>query len=164
MNDVVGNLSIILLSVFGVGLVVVEMFLPGIGLPGITGILMLFVAVGMVFSAYGTVWGLLAALAVVLLITAALLISLHSANKGKLSRSRLFLRDNGGEQPPQPEPLDLIGKTGVTQTPLRPSGIILLNGERKSVVTEGGFIEAGRTVRITHVNGSRIIVEETPGT
>ena len=37
--------------------------------------------------------------------------------------------------------------------------IILLDGERKSVVTEGDYLDAGKTVRITHVNGSRIVVE-----
>ena len=36
---------------------------------------------------------------------------------------------------------------------------VLIGGERKSVVTEGEFLDAGKTVRIIHVNGSRIVVE-----
>ena len=75
----------------------------------------------------------------------------------------------GHKIPKNPDPLELpeakkekdslVGREGVTQTPLRPSGIVLIGGERKSVVTEGEFLDAGKTVRIIHVNGSRIVVE-----
>ena len=155
------NLSIILLTVFGIGLIVLEMFLPGIGLPGISGGLMLMAVIILVWNAYGAVWGSVACIAALCLIAAAILISLKSAEKGKLSRSRLFLKELKKDDTPAPEDLSrLAGLTGVAQTPLRPSGIIQLeDGQRRSVVTQGEYVDAGKTVRVIHVNGSRIVVK-----
>ena len=160
MDFFASNVAMILLAVVGIGLIVVEMFLPGIGLPGISGLIMLLVSIGLVWGAYGPVWGIVACLAVIALVTAAVVISLRSAKKGRLSRSALFLKQAPESTPPPiQEKASLVGREGVTQTPLRPSGIILIDGERKSVVTEGEFLDAGKTVRIIHVNGSRIVVE-----
>ena len=160
MDFFASNLAMILLAVVGIGLVVVEMFLPGIGLPGISGLLMLLAFIWLVFRAYGAVWGIAACLGVIALVTAAIVVSLRSAKNGRLSRSALFLKQTAENVPPAGQKTDpLVGREGVTQTPLRPSGIVLIGGERKSVVTEGEFLDAGKTVRIIHVNGSRIVVE-----
>ena len=158
MNPIADQLTVILLTVFGIGLLVVDMFLAGVGLPGITGVLMLVAAVFLIWTSYGAMYGLLACLVLILLVAAALVLSLRSARKGRLSRSKLFLKQDA-EQPPVPQASSLVGKTGVTKTPLRPSGIAELNGERKSVVTEGGFIDAGKNVRVVSVSGVRIVVE-----
>ena len=160
MDFFASNVTMILLAVVGIGLIVLEMFLPGIGLPGISGLIMLLAAIGLVWRAYGAVWGIVACLAVIALVTAAIVISLKSAKNGRLSRSALFLKqtpENASQE--EKKKASLVGREGVTQTPLRPSGIILLDGERKSVVTEGEFLDAGKPVRIIHVNGSRIVVE-----
>ena len=158
MNLIADHLTVILLTVFGIALLVVEMFLPGVGIPGITGVLMLSAAVFLIWTTYGALYGLLACLVLILLVAAALVLSLRSARKGRLSRSRLFLKQET-EQPSAPPAAPLVGKEGVTQTPLRPSGIAVLNGERKSVVTEGEFIDAGKKVRVVSVSGVRIVVE-----
>lgn len=160
MDFFASNVTMILLAVVGIGLIVLEMFLPGIGLPGISGLIMLLAAIGLVWRAYGAVWGIVACLAVIALVTTAIVISLKSAKNGRLSRSALFLKQTpDSAQKEEKKKASLVGREGVTQTPLRPSGIILLDGERKSVVTEGEFLDAGKPVRIIHVNGSRIVVE-----
>lgn len=56
---------------------------------------------------------------------------------------------------------DLIGKTGRTLTPLRPSGTALVMGKRLDVVTEGQFIEQDEAICVTSVTGARIVVEST---
>ena len=56
--------------------------------------------------------------------------------------------------------LELIGMLGKSMTPLRPSGTIMLVGERIDAVTEGGYIDAGKVVKIIKVEGSRIVVRE----
>ena len=149
MDFFASNVTMILLAVVGIGLIVLEMFLPGIGLPGISGLIMLLAAIGLVWRAYGAVWGIVACLAVIALVTTAIVISLKSAKK----------QTPDSAQQEEKKKASLVGREGVTQTPLRPSGIILLDGERKSVVTEGEFLDAGKPVRIIHVNGSRIVVE-----
>ena len=52
-----------------------------------------------------------------------------------------------------------VGKTGRALTPLRPSGTIELADRTVDVVTDGRFIEAGTEVRVTLVEGARIVVE-----
>jgi len=54
---------------------------------------------------------------------------------------------------------DLIGKTGVAITPLRPAGIIEIDRDRYDVLAEGDFIEKGTTVVITGTSGNTIHVE-----
>ncbi len=52
----------------------------------------------------------------------------------------------------------LVGKIGVTDTELRPSGTVLIDNEIYDAKTDGEFIEAGRGVRVTRVRGKKIFV------
>lgn len=52
----------------------------------------------------------------------------------------------------------LLGMTGKTVSQLRPGGIALIGGKRIDVVTEGDFIEMGENVKVTRVEGMRVIV------
>ncbi|MFD1705450.1 nodulation protein NfeD [Siminovitchia sediminis] len=54
--------------------------------------------------------------------------------------------------------LELIGRVGVSMTPLRPSGTVKVDDERLDVVAEGSFIEKETQVKIVKVEGSRIVV------
>jgi membrane-bound ClpP family serine protease len=54
----------------------------------------------------------------------------------------------------------LVGKEGVTQSSLRPTGSVMFDGKRVHVVTEGSFIEADALVRVTEVKGNRVVVEK----
>ena len=56
--------------------------------------------------------------------------------------------------------IELIGKQGQSLTPLRPSGTIVIDQERLDVVTEGNYVDAGKTVEVVKVEGSRIVVRE----
>jgi membrane-bound serine protease (ClpP class) len=52
----------------------------------------------------------------------------------------------------------LLGKEGVTITPLRPSGIVEVEQSRYDVVSEGSFVAAGVRVKVIRVEGSRVVV------
>ena len=52
----------------------------------------------------------------------------------------------------------LVGKTGQTLTPLRPSGTAMIADEARDVVTDGEFVDAQETVKVAVVEGSRIVV------
>lgn len=56
---------------------------------------------------------------------------------------------------------DLIGLTGETLTPLRPSGIAIINNERLDVVSQGEFIEKNRNVEVVYVEGVKVVVRES---
>ena len=56
---------------------------------------------------------------------------------------------------------ELVGRQGEAMTPLRPSGIALIDGQRVDVITRGSHLEAGDPVAVVHVEGNRVIVERT---
>ena len=57
-------------------------------------------------------------------------------------------------------PLHLLGREGVTLTPLRPSGAAAIDGVRLSVVTEGEFLETGTRIVVAQIEGERIVVDD----
>jgi len=52
----------------------------------------------------------------------------------------------------------LLNQTGTALTNLRPSGMASINGHRVDVVTEGGMIEQGATVKVVAIEGMRTVV------
>jgi len=55
---------------------------------------------------------------------------------------------------------ELVGKQGIALTTLRPSGTAIIDDERVDVVSEGGYIEAKKPIKVVGVEGIRIIVRE----
>jgi membrane-bound ClpP family serine protease len=53
----------------------------------------------------------------------------------------------------------LLHKEGVVVAPLRPSGTAEIDGRRLSVISDGQLIPQGSRVRVTLVEGNRIVVE-----
>jgi membrane-bound serine protease (ClpP class) len=52
----------------------------------------------------------------------------------------------------------VVGATGIAATQLRPSGLGQFGENVVDVVTEGDLIEKGASIRITEVQGSRVVV------
>ena len=142
----------------GMILIIVEVFLPGFGLPGIGGIVLVgagVVMVGMHFGSLTAVGTLLVIIAVL-----AVLVSwvLRQASRGGGKRSDLFLQERDDLRTQQEDMKVLVGKSGTTTSVLRPAGIGDFDGVRLNVVTEGGFIEKDIPIEIVRVDGSRIVV------
>lgn len=54
----------------------------------------------------------------------------------------------------------LIGKSGLTMTPFRPSGTVSIEDKNYSAVSEGKWLKENSEVIVTSVDGTRIVVEE----
>lgn len=161
MDFIVANLPIFICAVAGLALVVLEVFLPGFGLPGISGIALLLVAVGMTIYAYGVLAGLGLLIVTVAILAIVVSLSLKSAASGKLAKSKFFLQDTVVSEEPANEDMQVfLGHEGVALSVLRPAGIADFDGVRLNVVTQGDFIEKGEQVVITQVQGSRIVVRK----
>ena len=142
----------------GYVLLVVEMCIPGFGIPGVLGSLL--AVLGVIVMQPTPMQALVVGVVYVALLCIALGICLRSAAKGRISRSRLVLNE---VSTPSDAPVDgdlgyFVGKTGTAHTPLRPAGIAELDGVRLSVVSDGDFINAGTPVRVDRVEGKRIVV------
>lgn len=58
---------------------------------------------------------------------------------------------------------ELLGRVGTAVSPLRPAGVMMLDGARYDVVSEGEFLAADSSIRVTEVEGRRIVVEPVDG-
>ena len=161
LEFIAANLPILICFVIGIGLMVLEAFMPGFGLPGISGIILEVVAVALTWMNHGPVAALGMTLIILSILAIAISMSLRSAANGKLSRSKLVLNDTESNEAGyrSTEDLDVfLGKEGVTTTVLRPTGMAEFDGVRLNVVSEGEFIQSGTQVQIVRVEGSRILV------
>lgn len=163
MDFILQNLPIIICAVIGILLLVVELFMPGFGLPGIAGLVMLLASVIFTWMEHGAYAGLGATIAVLALGGIAVTISLKSASSGKLSRSPLILKDSLSPELgyQATENLDrFLGQIGETETVLRPAGIAIIGDERVNVVSRGEFINKGDKVIVENVEGVRVVVRK----
>ena len=53
----------------------------------------------------------------------------------------------------------LLHKGGIAASDLRPAGVAEIEGRRVDVVTQGEMIAEGTRVRVTEVEGNRVVVE-----
>jgi len=162
LDFIVTNLPLILCLITGIGLLVLEVFMPGFGLPGISGVILLGVGGYITWKNYGPVAGLAVTLIALAIAGISVSVSIKSAASGKLSRSALIL--NGVTQTMDHEETEaLVGKQGVTATVLNPVGFAEFDGVRLNVVSEGSYLEKGCKVQVTKVEGSKISVREIKG-
>ncbi len=153
-------IPIIICVLAGVILLIVEAFMPGFGVPGISGIILLLAGVAMTWYEYGAMVGLGTTVAVLALVGVAISVSLKSASSGRLSKSDLILNDT--ETPPS-ENADmqlLVGKEGVVKNTLRPVGTAEFDCGKLHVTSDGEYVSEGQKVRIVRVEGTQIIVNK----
>ncbi|MFF2532630.1 nodulation protein NfeD [Brevibacillus sp. NPDC058079] len=147
------------LFVIGILLMLLEIFLPG-GIVGAIGFVS--IVTGLVMAAYDTQQGL-ASLGVAALITAIVAFMLVKKYGVKGLFNKFVLGDTQRNEEGYVAPRDqreLEGKSGIALTPLRPAGVVKVEGKRVDAVSVGGFIEAGTTITVVQVEGTRIVVAE----
>jgi membrane-bound ClpP family serine protease len=54
----------------------------------------------------------------------------------------------------------LIGAQGVTVTPLRPVGVVKINGQRVDAMAESGMIDSGKAIAVVDVYDNQFKVRE----
>ena len=153
-------IPIIICVLAGVILLIVEAFMPGFGVPGISGIILLLAGVAMTWYEYGAMVGLGTTVAVLALVGVAISVSLKSASSGRLSKSDLILNDT--ETPPS-ENADMqlrVGKEGVVKNTLRPVGTAEFDCGKLHVTSDGEYVSEGQKVRIVRVEGTQIFVNK----
>jgi len=162
MDFILTNLPLILCLLVGVALLVLEVFLPGFGLPGIAGLILLSAGIVMTWISYGVAAGLGVTLIALALAGICISVSVKSASHGKLAKSALILNDVSRAAENE-EREALMGREGETMTVLNPAGIAEFDGVRLNVVSEASYMTKGTKVKVIQVEGNRIVVRETKG-
>ena len=157
---VLGNIPALVMMIIGFVLLVIEMYIPGFGLAGISGSILM--VGGIVVMGPTPLQALILVLISVVLLSIAFSLAMHSISKGRLSRSKLVLNEALNQKSASEEE-DLsyfVGKVGQTRTALRPAGIAEFDGVKLNVVSDGDFVNTQKFVLVERVEGNRIVVRE----
>lgn len=156
---ILANLPLIICLIAGVALLVVEVFVPGFGLPGISGMVLLVAGVMLTWNNYGMAAGLSVSLIALALAGIAVSMSIKSASHGRISRSALILKD---ETPAADNEAlaALLGQEGVTTSVLSPVGMAEFDGVRLEVLSECAYLGKDVKVVVHRIEGNHIIVRE----
>lgn len=149
------------LALFGLGVLALLFelhVLPGHGISGLVGALLILTSIVLAFGAFyvgvvSTAVSLIASVAIFFLILrwlpeSAFLRRLAFAGAQSVTEGYIATK-----------PLTaLLGAEGVAQTYLRPAGVAIINGNRYQVQTDGDFIPAQTRLRVKRVEGAKVIV------
>ncbi len=154
------GMEAIILLIMGIILIILEFFVAG----GILGLLGVGAIIGALFLAGYDIGHMSLSISIafiVAIIAFVILFKWVGTERGIFKK--IILRDRTtsdlgyvsiAERP------ELVGKEGLTATPLRPAGTAVFNEERIDVVSEGGFVEKDKHVMIVQVEGMRVVVRE----
>ena len=152
------------LFVLGIIFCAIEMFVPGFGFFGISGVVMIVVGIIVRMICGGDLFMLLYMIlgALVLFVLAFWVIS-RAITKGRLSKTALFHVDSAvptGNTEGTRDFAYLVGASGVAITPLRPIGRAKFGNETIDVIARDGFIAADAKLTVLETEGSRVVVIE----
>lgn len=154
------GIEAIILLVVGIVFIVLEMFLPG-GIMGLIGV------ASIIFSlllSSNNIWQMGISILIAFIVTVVgsiILFKVVGLEKGFFKH--IILKDSTSTEKgylSAKERPELVGMKGKTLSPLRPSGTAMFGDERLDVVTEGSFINEGKTIIVIKSSGSRIVVRE----
>lgn len=162
----------IIIFVIGLILIAFEIFvIPGFGVAGISGILL--AATGLFLSLIGNVdfdfegvpthHLLNSSITVLAGLTLSIILIIYFASR--IGKKGMFYKvalhsDQEGFLSVSEEPKNLIGKTGVSATVLRPSGKVIVGNEYYDAVASQGFIDKGKPVKVIRYENSQIYVNQ----
>lgn len=161
----------VLLFVLGVILIVFELFVvPGFGVTGITGIILVFLALILalvgnirfnfeglpateIFRSFMIVLGGMG-----LSVSFILYLSSRIGKPGILNKAALHADQEGFTSVPM-EPASMVGQFGISATVLRPSGKVIIDGTYYDAVSLRGFIDKEEAVVVKRYENFQLYVE-----
>ena len=145
---------IVIVLVLGLILLFAEVaIVPGFGVAGILGVLALGAGAVAAWTELGPVWGGVTAVTS-LFAAVIMLVWLPKSRAGK----RIVLQHSQADAASQEDRSSLIGRRGVTVTPLRPIGRVRFGPDEVDVITEGEYIDSDQEVEVMVVEGARVVV------
>jgi len=156
----------ILLLLLGLGLIVLELFVPSGGVLSLLSIAAVVAAIVLAFARYGPVWGTvmlgIATFAVPVVIFA-MIKYWPNTSFGRL----ILIKPNEDLVDVLPDkesdPLRLlVGKTGRARSKMLPSGAVVIDGRTYDAISRGVAIDPGQPIRVIEVEGNHLVVAPAP--
>lgn len=152
-------------------LLAVELFVPSYGMIAVTASIAAIAGVVCLFI-HDTTWGMIGMFGVIVAGPTAFFLWVKLFPHTPMGRRMILGNPNiNGDDAPQDseqvrrreEALALIGVAGTALTDLRPVGVAEIDGKRVDVLAEGPWVAKGRTVKVVHLDGLKIVVREVEG-
>ena len=142
-----------LLLGIGVALIFLEVFIPSGGIIGIVALAALGLGIYSFFHQGKILLGSMTCIGVAVFVISMFSFMLRRISLTETQNSDAFTAvDNSlGE---------IMGRSGVTKSALRPAGVALIDGKRVDVVASRGFIEKDKQVKVIETSGNRVVVKE----
>jgi membrane-bound serine protease (ClpP class) len=146
------------LYVMGIVLLLVEALMPGFGIAGISGVVLVVASVVMISSSFfQAVLIMIGTIAVAVL----LIIALYKLGYGKGFMKAMILNTEQKNEEGYVSAKgyeEYLGMRGTVITPLRSAGTVLINEKRIDAVSEAEYINKDVEVEVIKIEGSRIVV------
>ncbi len=153
----------LVIFLFGVGLLLVEIFLiPGFGIIGITGIILIFFGLLFTIDTKTGSWSeaiqTLSQSLIIMIILGGFLV--YFLPKTSLWKTTVLETEESGEKGYISSEIqsDLQGKYGITISQLRPAGVALIENERVNVISDGSYVDKNVPIEVVKVEGGKVIV------
>ena len=151
-------LSIFLL-ILGAVLFIIEMFIPGFGIFGASGIIC--VVASSVITVMTMQFGYLIVIGELFLVVL-VFFGFFRYIKSKQLYGKLILNETlNVEEREIADPEFFLNKVGITKTPLKPYGSVDFNGVAINVFSDGEYIQGNEKVKVVSVFENKIIVKRT---
>jgi len=151
------RIVVVVIFIAGLALVLAEMLLPGITI----GFFGLVAIVGAIYLAFGPLGD--RTLGWTLLVAALVLAPVVLLLWPRVARRLALKTTEASYAAAEPDLKDLIGREGLSVTPLRPAGVARFGERRVDVVADGEAIDKDTRVRVVAVEGNRVVVRAVRG-
>jgi membrane-bound ClpP family serine protease len=149
----------VVLQVLGALVLIAEFVLPSAGILTVIAAFLIGYSLYMVFTGISTFAGYMFILADIFLLPVVVFAGFKLMASSPVTLKSSLSRDAGYSS--QSETLTgWLDKTGEAITDLRPAGTARIDGKRVDVVSRGEYISKGSLVRVTTVDGNRVVVRE----
>ncbi len=149
----------VVLQLLGLGVIVVEIFVPSFGLLTVLAAGMLLYSLYLVFTTISVNMGLVFIGVDIFVIPVVLVLAFKALGASSWSLHKTLSRDEGVASQ-SPDLAAWVGREGVAVTNLRPSGTVMIGDTRLDAVTDGDYVSSGTPVKVILVSGNRMVVEK----
>jgi membrane-bound serine protease (ClpP class) len=153
------NLLTAFLYVMGLVLLLVEALVPGFGIAGISGVILVFASIVMISSSFFEAILLLVGTIAVAII---LIVALYRLGYGKRIIKSIILNTEQKNEEGYVSTKGYekyLGMRGTVATPLRSAGTVIIDGNKVDAVSEAEFIDKDIEVEVIKIEGGRIVVK-----
>ena len=141
-------------------LLVIEIFVPSFGLLTVLSLLCLAGGIALFFK-MGVTAGYIGIFLAIILIPAVLIIVYRifpKTSMGKKLTLQKVVRAKGDAIQDSAVLQQMLNRTGIVVTPLRPVGMCEFDGQKLECVSESGYIPIQKKVKIIHIEGTQLTV------